>query len=79
MKFPHPQQGKAQEIEKKGYGNTQHHSIKRENAYATQINQRIGAEIEYGVHAEKKHANFGGTDFAVRNFIYSGYSGVDIR
>src|SRR5215510_4215781 len=79
IEFSHPQQGKAQEIEKKGYGNTQYDSIKRENAHPAHMNQRITSEIEYGIQADEDHANFGGADFAVRNFVHSGYGGVDVR
>ena len=79
MKFPHPQQGKAQEMEKEGYGHTQHHSIKRENAHAAHMNQRITSEIEYGIQADEDHANFCGADLAVGNFVHSGYGGVYIR
>ena len=79
LKFHHPPQGKAQEMEKKGYGNTQHDSIKRENAHPPHMNHRITGEIEYGIQADDEHANFCGADFAVRNFVHSGYGGVYIR
>ena len=79
MKFHYPPQGKAQEIKKKGYGNTQHHRIKRQNAHPAHMNQRITSEIEYAIQADEEHANFCRADFAVRNFIYSGYGGVYIR
>lgn len=79
MKFHYPPQGKAQEIEKKGYSNTQHDSIKKENAHPPHMNHRITGEIEYGIQADEDHANFCGADFAVRNFVHSGYGGVYIR
>ena len=79
IEFPHPPQGKAQEIEKKGYGNTQHDSIKKENAHTAHTNQRITGKIEYGIQADEEHANFCGADLAVGNFVHSGYGGVDIR
>ena len=43
------------------------------------MNHRITGEIEYGIQADDEHANFCGADFAVRNFVHSGYGGVYIR
>src|SRR5262245_41603430 len=79
IKFSHPQQGKAQEIKKKADGNTQHDSIKKENAHPPHMNHRITGEIEYGIQADDEHSNFCGADLAVGNFVHSGYGGVYIR